>query len=121
MTNYNILRTRLIRSMALTDVLKIHFNIIILTMPRSKWSLSLTFLHQNHVRTSPLPQNSYMLQFREIVCDYAKWIHLVQDVTKCRAFENVTSICSHTSSRILLDNRYDLKLLEKDVVLRLCL
>jgi hypothetical protein len=62
-----------------------------------------------------------MLQFREIMCDYVKWIHLVQDVTKCRAFENVTSICSHTSSRILLDNRYDLKLLEKDVVLRLCL
>ena len=36
--------------------LKIHFNIILLSTSRpSKWSFPLRFLHQNLVRTSPLP------------------------------------------------------------------
>jgi hypothetical protein len=41
--------------------LKIHLNIILLSMPGSpKHSLSLWFPHQNPVHTSPLPHTSYM-------------------------------------------------------------
>ena len=39
-----------------THFLKIHINIILSPTPEpSKWSLSLTFSHQNHVSTSPPP------------------------------------------------------------------
>ena len=41
--------------------LKIHINIIIPPTPESyRWSLSLRFLHQNPVCTSPLPHTCYM-------------------------------------------------------------
>ena len=41
--------------------LKIHFNIILLSRPRSsKWFLSLRFPHQNPVHTSPLPHMCYI-------------------------------------------------------------
>ena len=41
--------------------LKIHFNIILPSMPRSsKWSLSLRLPHQNPVHTSPLPHTRHM-------------------------------------------------------------
>jgi len=41
--------------------LKIHFNIILPSLPGSpKWSLSLRFLHQNPVYTTRLPHTRYM-------------------------------------------------------------
>ena len=41
--------------------LKIHLNIILLSMPRSaKWSLYLRFPHKTPVNTSPLPHTCYM-------------------------------------------------------------
>jgi len=50
--------------------LKLHFNIIFPSTPRSsKWPLSVMFLHQNSVCTSPVPQTchipcpSYFLDF----------------------------------------------------------
>jgi len=43
--------------------LKIHLNIILLSMPRSSmWSHSLRFPHQNPVHTSTLPHTCHMLQ-----------------------------------------------------------
>ena len=43
--------------------LKIHFNITLLPMTRSsKWSVSLRFLHQNPVCTSPLPHTGHKLR-----------------------------------------------------------
>jgi len=44
-----------------THFLKIHINIILSPTPEpSKWSLSLTFSHQNHVSTSPPPHLCYV-------------------------------------------------------------
>ena len=45
----------------ISHFLKIHLNIILPSMPGSyKWSLSLRFLHQNPVYTSPLPHTRYV-------------------------------------------------------------
>jgi len=45
----------------ISQILKIHLNNIIPSTPGSlKWTLSLRFLHQNPVYTSPLPHTSYM-------------------------------------------------------------
>jgi len=46
---------------ARSHIHQIYFNIILLFTPvSSKWSLSLRFLHQNPVCTSPLPHTSYV-------------------------------------------------------------
>jgi hypothetical protein len=51
---------RSIQSIATSRILKIHFNIILLSTARSS-SCSLRFAHQNPVWTSPLPQTCYVL------------------------------------------------------------
>ena len=46
---------------SLSHYLKIHFNIIFPSMPAtSKWSLSLSFPHQNHVYAFPFSHTRYM-------------------------------------------------------------
>jgi len=56
-------RARLIQSMTPSHFLKIHLNIILPSTPGSpKWSLSLSFPHQNPVWTSPLPHKGLRLR-----------------------------------------------------------
>ena len=58
--------------------LQIHFNIILPSTPGSpKWSLSLTFPHQNPVFASPLPHTCYMpRQSHSSQCYHSKNIGL---------------------------------------------
>ena len=74
--------------------LKIHLNIILLsTSGSSKWSLSLTFPHQNPVFTSAFPHTCYMSR---IV--YSLWVEILSLFCPCVA----KSFCSYGYVRHVL-------------------
>ena len=69
--------------------LKIHLNIIVLSMPGySKWSPTLRFLHQNPVYTSSLPHTCYMPHPPEVSTSlerhWCRWLHNIETVLKLR-------------------------------------